>query len=312
MLKKPQTNHRKIEKEKRIPEEAYTYISDRVVELFERDFVGRDILAGETVPEDQELYKYYREYGSMINAQVIAKGADFPQEGTLPREEIKDSIRKFGLQYKIPREDWLKDNWFNRNVRRTTYQVAKKIESTIFYGDSDYNIKGIDDVAFHTVTADEEWEDTGSGEGTPWSDIKEAVSEMQEQSDNQLEVQFGKDPGDLALIINPIQWNELFNWHQEEPYTNGDGGRHSREMVTDYVGRVIRTESVEEGHGFVGMVGQDYGRFVVAEDLTTEEPEYQVKNQSFLGNIFARGLPVFPQYGDTSGETLSWVKLEGL
>jgi len=309
-LNKPNTNPRQIEAEKRIPEEAYTYLEDRVIEQLKRDFIGRQLLYDVPVDDGAEVYKYYRQTGGMINGQIVNKGADFPQEGSKKKEDLTINIRKVGLQFKIPREDWLKDNWYNESVQDATYGVRKKLDSMIFYGDSDYGVLGIDDIVCDTVNATEEWEDVASASGTPWSDVKEAVETIQTQSNAQLERVLAADPSEAVLVINPIQYNEAFNWHEDEPFS--ETARHSRQMIADYVGNIFVTEQVEEGEGFVGVTGERFGKLVISEDAQVEEPEYNIRNQSFLSNIFARVVPVFPQWGDTTNETLAWVKLADL
>lgn len=291
-----------FEAEERLPKRAYREISEEVIELYEEKLVGRQLLVEEGVGQEKEEYSYPKVTQDMINAEIVGKGGDIPREGMLAEDQIVTAIRKIALGYEIPRVDYLKENWVNRSVRRAAYKVAHKEDDTIINGDSTYGILGIDDVVAETITDTSDWSDRTSDGGEPSADIIDARQELLDQSDNQ----FGEDPGDLVLLLNPQNEAELWNKFEDEDNTR------PIEFIENYVGTIMTSPMVTENDGYLFETGADIAKLIIAEDVTTERGVYDIDNQKFKGNIFLRTVPVFLQHGETEGESTAFVKITNL
>lgn len=290
----------KFEAEAQLPEDAYKEISDTVVERFEQKLVGRQILPKDGVDDDAEETSYPKITNDMINAEIIGKKGDIPAEGLQDYKDIPIQIRKIALGYEVSRLDYKRKNFVNRSVRRASYKVAYKEDDVIINGDTTYGIDGITDVAPNTISASNAWSD--SSNATPTEDLLDAKAKLHDQSDGR----FGEDASDLVLLINEENLTEL-NYR----FSNNDNQR-ALPFFEKYLGNIITSPMVSEGYAYLMETGIDIAKLVVAEDITTERARYKIEDQKFRGNIFVRSIPVFLQYGGTSGESTAFVELDSL
>jgi len=243
--------------------------------------------------------------GGMQDAQIVAPGGDIPSDSPKGRERIMNAIHKIALQYNIPREDYINKNYLTQAVNKAIRKVAEKDNSVIVNGEDTAGIPGLVDVPAGSIgPTNGTWDDNSDTGATPYLDLVKLLKQLRNQSNGA----FGQNPKALTLVIDPLTETDLYMTHLAETATD----TNTMSKIQKLFGRVLVCPALTEGDMYLMETGREIGELVIAEDLTVEKADYVKKNQTYLGNIYERVLPVWYQHGDTAGKSTAIAELTGV
>jgi len=296
-------NRTKIEKE--LPEDVVKTLRKKVIPLFKKRLSARKLLPVINTDMRSREFGYDRELaGDMQDAQIVAPGGDIPSDSPKGRERILNAIHKIAKQYKIPREDYINRNYRTQSVNKTVRKVAEKDNSVIINGEDTAGIPGLVDIPAGSIgPTNGKWDDNSEDGGTPYHDLVRLLKQLRNQSNGA----FGQNPKALTLVIDPLTETDLYMTHLAETATD----TNTMSKIQKLFGRVLICPALTEGDLYLMETGREIGELVIAEDLTIERADYIKKNQTYLGNIYERVLPVWYQHGDTAGKSTAIAELTG-
>jgi len=288
-----------------IPEEVKQTIRDEVIPVFRKELKGREIMPTNPVDPATRQYGYDKEVDDeMEEPAIIVPGGDIPADGPKARERILAAIYKIAKQYKVPREDFMAGEYINRSLNRIVREVAEVENDLIFNGATALGIYGLTDVPATSVAADDNWDDHSETGATPYNDIIELAQEMYDESGGR----FGQLE-EMTFVVNDYTAKSLRLWYQAEVEKGGDRAIDLMNMDLD---NIITTGHIDKDKAYLLHTGSDIAELIVAEEIQTEEFDYNKDNQTYFTNIFERVLPIFYQYGDTAGQTQAVGELTNL
>ena len=297
-------NRTKLEKE--LPEDVVKTLRKKVIPLFKKRLSARKLLPVINTDMRSREFGYDRELaGDMQDAQIVAPGGDIPSDSPKGRERILNAIHKIAKQYKIPREDYINRNYRTQSVNKTVRKVAEKDNSVIINGEDTAGIPGLVDIPAGSIgPTNGKWDDNSEDGGTPYHDLVRLLKQLRNQSNGA----FGQNPKALTLVIDPLTETDLYMTHLAETATD----TNTMSKIQKLFGRVLICPALTEGDLYLMETGREIGELVIAEDLTIERADYIKKNQTYLGNIYERVLPVWYQHGETAGKSTAIAELTGV
>lgn len=292
--------------EKELPEDVVKTIRRKAIPLFKKRLSARKLLPVVNTDMRSREFGYDRTLGGdMQDAQIVAPGGDIPSDSPKGRERILNAIHKIALQYNIPREDYINKNYLTQAVNKAIRKVAEKDNSVIINGEDTAGIPGLVDVPAGSIgPTNGTWDDNSETGATPYQDLVKLLKQLRNQSNGA----FGQNPKGLSLVIDPLTETDLYMTHLAETATD----TNTMSKIQKLFGQVIICPALTEGDMYLMETGREIGELVIAEDLTVERADYVKKNQTYLGNIYERVLPVWYQHGDTAGKSTAIAELTGV
>lgn len=274
-----------------LPEEEWQVIRDRIVTQVRERLVGRELMDILQVAATTQEYAYDRIKTEFASAQVIAKGADFPRD-TYDTERPKVSILKIGDGFTIPREDYLSAQFQTQSIEQMIRRIAEKEDDVIFNGDAAFLPDGgAVDFAGNT-RADGITGGWPGASGTPnaiYDEVRQTVALLEAD----------KFTGPFTMVVHPDRMSDLRKFDTTSQRT-------ALELVVGEPGiveKLLVSYAIAAGTVLIMQTGPDVAQLVLAEDLTVENPVYELQQQRFAGNVYERMVPVFYQYGTAAGKS---------
>lgn len=289
--------------EQYLPAEAVKKIRRQLIPYFQARLKARRLLPKVSVDKITRQYAYDIDLeDTSQEAEIIFPGGDFPRDSPEGVSRITAMIQKIGRGYKIPYEDYINDTFTNRQMFKNVRKVAKKDDDLIINGDAVGGVVGLADIPCAAEsTGAGTWADASDSGGTPYHDCIALLAKLREESDKG----FGDDPKALTLVIDPIVETTLYFTHLAE----ASKGQVTYERLSKLFGRVEVIPTMSTGHVILMESGPEIGELIVAEDITVERGQWNIRNQSYLGNIYERVVPVWYRHGGVAGKSTAVVEI---
>jgi len=288
-----------------IPEDVKQTIRGEVIPVFRKELKGRQLMPTNGVDAATREFGYDKEVDdAMEEPAIIAPGGDIPADGPKARERILAAIYKIAKQYRVPREDFMSGDYVNRSLNRITQEIAEVENDLIFNGYADLGIYGLTDVPATTNAAGTTWDDHSDTGATPYNDVIDLAQSMYDTSNGR----FGQME-EMTLVINDYTAKSLRLWYEAEVEKGGD---RAIDLLNEDLDNIITTGHLPKDKAYLAHTGPEIAELVVAEEIQTEEFDYNKDNQTYFTNIFERILPLWYQYGDTEGQTYAVGELTNL
>ncbi len=246
------------------------------------------------LPVGQGVQEFgYDKSSDMTDAEIIDKFSPGSRDDArLTRKATGIPILHKG--FNISRIDM-----FSSNALKSRFQTiaAKKVaqleNSLIINGNSTFNISGVLDVYNNSVTAGLNW---GTGTFTelknPYQDIVNAKAVLANKG---FEAKFA--------MMDPV------NAAEAKKKVPGAAGTWM-EMIKGEIPNVIEESAMPEGTIVLGDVGNDVAEYVLAEDMNLLDPN-NPDQMVYNFDIITRGIPMFYEYGDTTGKSDAYCAITG-
>jgi len=295
---------RKVEEE--LPEDVVKTIRKKMVPHFKKRLNARTLLPPLDVDPKTREFGYWNDTeDNSQDAEIVMPGGSIPRDKPDARKRITNMIVKNIRGYELSREDYLNKEYVNRDTLKCIRKVAEKDDDVIINGSVKGDVPGLDDVAFQTLSPQNgTWDDHSDSGATPYADVVKMVETLRTQSDET----FGLNTKGLRLVMDSQTESQLHLSHGAESKTD----KTSLQRIANYVGRVDVIPTVPTGGAYLLETGREIGEYIVAEDITVEKADYEKENQSYIGNVFCRTLPLWYQHGPDPSATTAIVKMDGL
>lgn len=244
-----------------LPVELLQAISDVVVVAARAARVGRNLVQTEKVAPGTQVYKF-RKFTGFTDVEEIPEGSEFPLEGIQYEEETAE-IKKIGKAFMITREEDL------ANKLHSIGQLARDAAEVVALKEDELIITELVTDAGKSQAASSTWSSTGN----PYNDVSAALAKLEE-------VNVKPD----VLVLHPYEVADLRR-------IDADAKMTYTQLIEGLGLKVIATPKLSTGTGLL-LDTKRAGVLVVAEDITVEGPQYNMKNQSYLVNVYERIVPV--------------------
>ncbi|MFP4001225.1 MAG: hypothetical protein ACLFU5_04925 [Thermoplasmata archaeon] len=239
------------------------------------------------------------------DAEIVMPGGSIPRDKPDMRERIFNMIVKNARGYELSREDYLNEEFVNRDTLKCVRKVAEKDDDLIINGSTKGGVPGLDDVPYQTLSPQSgTWDDHSDSGATPYADVVKMVETLRDQSDDA----FGLNPGALVLAMDGKTEAQTHLAHKAE----SEKDTETLNRLAGYVGRIDVIPTIPTGSAYLMEVGPEIAEYIIAEDITVEQADYIKENQSYIGNVYCRTLPLFYQHGPDDEKTTAIVEMEGL
>lgn len=267
-------------------------VRQNIIGVAEKKLVGRKILAPNHVDKGAQEYGYDK-LTDMTDAEIIGKFSPGSKD-TLNLTRKAKGIPIINKGYQLSRVDMLSSKRLkSASQTRAVKKVAVKEDDLIVNGDSTFGIDGIVDVYNNSVVAGQNW---GSGTFTdaqnPYQDIVNLKATIEADG---FDVEF--------VMMHPTNAAEA-----RKKVSNAAGTW--MEMIKEEVPNILITPVVSEGTVFGGDIGEDIAELVIAEEFVHLDPNNadQMVNDF---NIVNRVLPMYYEYGDSTGKSDAFGAITG-
>lgn len=290
--------------EQYLPPEAIKAIRREVIPLFKANLTARRLLPVVNVDRRTREHGYdFQQEDNSQDAEIVFPGGTIPRDTPDGRKRITAPIVKPARGYEIPYEDYINEQWMNRTIDLVTRKVSELDDDIIINGSHKANIPGLIDVPASTVSRQNDvWTDSSDTGGTPFEDIINMLNTLRTQSNKA----FGKNPGGLSIVMDPLSESTLYLTHKAESYK----GQLTYERLSKLFGQIVVVPSMPDGTVIMMETGRHVGELIIAQDITVGQAQYVVDNDSYAGNILERVKPTWYQHGPTAEESTAIVKLE--
>jgi len=253
---------------------------------------ARQIMSPLPVGEGVQEFGYDKS-SDMSDAEIIDKFSPGSRDDARLTRTAK-GIPILHKGFNISRIDMMSANALKSRFQTIAAKKVATLEnSLIVNGDTTFSIAGVTDVYNNSVTAGLDW---GTGTLTdlknPYQDIVNAKAAL---SADGFEAKFA--------MMNPINAAEA-----KKKVANASGTW--MEMIKEEIPNVIEETTLAEGTIIVGDIGNDIAELVMAEDLNLLDPNSP--DQLVYGfDIISRVVPMFYEYGSSTGKTDAYCAITG-
>ncbi|WP_135612762.1 encapsulin [Methanococcoides sp. AM1] len=267
-------------------------VRKNIIGVAEKKLVARKILAPNNVDKGAQEFGYDK-LTDMTDAEIISKFSPGSKD-TLDLTRKAKGIPILHKGYSLSRIDMFSSRRLkSASQDRATKKVSIKEDDLIINGDSTYGIDGLADVYNNAVTAGQNW---GSGTFTdaqnPYQDIINLKATIE------------ADGFDCKFVMmHPTNAGEA-----RKKVSNAAGTW--MEMIKEEVPNILVTTAVSEGTVFGGDIGADIAELVIAEEFKLLDPN-NADQMVFDFDIIDRVLPMYYEYGDTTGKSDAFGAITG-
>jgi len=277
-----------------LTQEQMEEIRTKMIKVVDKLLVGRMVLNPVSVDAGVQTYGW-DQLQDMTDAEIIDKFSPGSKDMySVSRSNVDIPIMHKG--FTVSRIDLMTSERTGESIRtvglaRSVRKVAELEDKLIFVGDTTYGINGIEQIFGETSAADQVWSTAATAAKNPYQDVLDAITVMDYDPD--------------FLVLNRTNYMEAMARIPDQSDSWMD--MIKRELIPN----VLKSTSVPEGTGYMGLVGEDIADLIIAEDY--KPLDANIEGQIVYNfDIINRAIPAFYEYGSAAGKSDMFLKLTDL